>query len=252
MEELGNIILLLDDPDYARHDIRMLIVGVPSEVVEYYQRIENLEPVTNRVTELPALTSLNWGQIEDFVQRGYVGHLKITLSATQIKEIASHVADVTLGIAQRLHEYCEILGHNIEDSEWSFDSALLDVSDRQFLSSCLKKAYTVVNGCMNERKTKTGRRNQVLFALGKIKPAEFDVREVETMVRDEFPVTTSDTTLAIGQMMAELSEGAAPLLRRSPKGSIYRFSDPRYLMCIRVMLRKRASDESVIRATLRR
>jgi hypothetical protein len=36
MEELGNIILLLDDPEYATHEIRLLIVGVPSDIIEYY------------------------------------------------------------------------------------------------------------------------------------------------------------------------------------------------------------------------
>lgn len=251
MEELGNIILLLDDPDYAKHNIKILIVGVPSEVIEYYERIPNLEPVSNRLTELPPVSSLNWGQIEDLIKRGFVGHLKVPLVLMQIREISLHVEEVTLGIAQRLHEYCEILGHNIEDSEWKYDSSLLEISDRKFLSSSLKKSYTVVNGCMNERKTKTGRRNQVLFALGKFKSSDFDVGRVEAMVRTEFPLSTSNTALAVGQMMAELSEGAAPLLRRSPKGNIYRFSDPRHLMCIRIMLRK-LPDERVIKKTLRR
>lgn len=252
MEELGNIILLLDDPDYAEHDIKILIVGVPSEVVEYYQRIPNLEPISNRLVELAPVTSLNWGQIQDFVRRGFVDHLKVALSVAQIREIAIHLEAVTLGIAQRLHEYCEILGHNIEDSAWIFDSSLLEDSDRKFLSSSLKKAYTVVNGCMNERNTKAGRRNQVLFSLGKITASEFDAKRVELMVRHEFPFSTRNTTLAVGQMMAELSESSAPLLRRAPKGNIYRFADPRYLMCIRVMLRKFGSDERVIKATLRR
>jgi hypothetical protein len=252
MEELGNIILLLDDPDYAEHDVKILIVGVPSEVVEYYQRIPNLEPISNRVTELPPLSSLNWGQIEDFVKRGFAGHLRIPLSSAQIKEIGLHLQEVTLGIAQRLHEYCEMLGHSIEDSEWHYDSSLLQVTDQQFLGSSLKRAYTVINGCMNERNTKAGRRNQVLLALGKIKASEFDPRTVEAMVRHEFPFSTSNTTLAVGQMLAELSVGSAPLLRRSPKGNSYRFADPRYLMCIRVMLRKFGADERVIKATLRR
>ena len=253
MEELGNIILLVDDPDYAKHDIKILIVGVPSDVIEYYQRLPNLEPVTNRLTELPPLFSLKLGgQIEDFVKRGFVGHLNISLSQSQIREIALHLDDVTLGIPQRLHEYCEILGHYIEDSDWSYDRSLLDDADDRFLQSSLRKAYTVINGCMNARKSKTGRRNQVLYALGKIKATEFDVRGVEAMVRTEFPASTSNTALAVGQMIAELSHGDAPLLRRAPKGVNYRFADPRYLMCIRAMLFKSALDEKVTKRTLRR
>lgn len=133
MEELGNIILLLDDSDYAKYDVKILIVGVPSDVIEYYQRLPNLEPVTNRLTELPPLFSLKLGgQIEDFVKRGFVGHLKVPLSTTQTREIAVHLDDVTLGIPQRLHEYCEFLGHYIQDTGWEYDSSLLNDADESF------------------------------------------------------------------------------------------------------------------------
>ncbi|MFZ2642093.1 MAG: AAA family ATPase [Verrucomicrobiia bacterium] len=252
MEELGNVILLLDDPDYAQYKIKLLIVGVPAEVVEYYQRIDNLEPVANRLTEIPSVTGLNWGQIEDFVRRGFSNQLKVGFVSDQVKEIARHVEFITLGIAQRLHEYCEILAFNIQDSGWKYDSGLLDIADQKFLSSCLKKAYAVVDAYMNERRTKAGRRNQVLFSLGKLKNSEFDINEVEEIVRSEFPVSTSNTALAIGQMMADLAAGNAPLLRRTTKGASYRFADPRYLMCIRVMLKKSGNDEKVVKATWRR
>lgn len=251
MEELGNIILLLDDPDYARHNIKLLIVGVPAEVVEYYQRIDNLETVANRLKEIPAVTGLNWGQIDDFTRRGFNGHLKMGLTGNQLEQIARHVEHVTLGIPQRMHEYCEIVAYHMEDSDWKYDEGLLTKADERFLSNCLKKAYAVVDSSMNERKTKAGRRNQVLFALGKIKVTEFDVGEVESLVRTHFPASTNGTTLAVGQMLADLSAGSAPLLRRSSKAATFRFADPRYLMCIRVMLRK-STDERVLKGTLRR
>jgi hypothetical protein len=252
MEELGNIILLLDDPDYATHRIKLLIVGVPAEVVEYYQRIENLETVANRLKEIPAVTGLNWGQVEDFVTRGFLNQLKIDLGAEIIATIAKYVAYVTLGIPQRLHEYCEILAFNIEDSEWRYDPGLLKKADEKFLNNSLRKAYAVLETSMNERRTKTGRRNQVLYALGKMSKTEFDAGEVESLVRSEFPVSTSNTTLAVGQMLGDLSAGDSPLLRRSAKLANYRFSDPRYLMCIRVVLQKTGDGEKVLKRTFRR
>lgn len=252
MEELGNIILLLDDPDYAKYQIKILLVGVPADVVEYYQRIGNLETVANRLKEIPGVTGMNWGQIEEFVRRGFVGQLKISFVGEQVKEIARHIEYVTLGIAQRLHEYSEILAYNIQDSAWKYDSGLLDITDDKFLNSSLKKAYSVIDSCMNERNTKTGRRNQVLYSLGKFTKSEFDISSVEDVVRKEFPHSTNGTTLAIGQMLAELTTDDAPLLRRAPKAVNYRFADPRYLMCIRVMLRKFPGSEKVVKATFRR
>ena len=186
------------------------------------------------------------------MRRGFVTQLRIPLTTSQVREIALHLDDVTLGIPQRLHEYCELLGYNIEDSESKYDSSLLPITDNKFLKTCLKKAHTVVTGCMNERKTKAGRRNQMLYALGKIRATEFDTKVVEAMLRKEFPLSTQNTTLAVGQMMTELTQGDAPLLRRAPKGYLYRFADPRYIMCIRAMLGKNPSDERVLKRTLRR
>jgi len=105
---------------------------------------------------------------------------------------------------------------------------------------------------MNERKTKAGRRNQVLFSLSKMRNSEFDLNEIEAIVRKEFPISTTNTALAVGQMLADLASGDAPLLRRASEAANYRFADPRYLMCIRVMLRKSPEGERVVKATWRR
>jgi hypothetical protein len=252
MEELGNIILLLDDQDYAKYKIKLLIVGVPSDVVEYYQKLAYLETVANRIQELPQVVGLNTYQIQDFVQRGFIKCLEFDLTKTQLFEMAAHIETVTLGIAQRLHEYCEILAYNIQDSGWKYDSGLLDISDHRFMIRCLKKSYAVVDCYMNDRRTKTGRRNQVIYALGKVKPTEFDVKEVEDVVRKEFPLSTDKTTLAVGQMLADLAKGEKPLLRKGTKSAFYRFADPRYLMCIRVMVKRTPGTDRIFKATFKR
>lgn len=252
MEELGNILLLLDDSDYAIFKIKLLIVGVPTDVVEYFQRLENLETISNRLQEVRAVSSLNRRQIADFIKKGLVDHLKIGLSEVELNRITSHVNNVTLGIPQRMHEFCEILAYEIEENKWVFETKLLEISSSKYLWSCLRKAYAVVDSFMNGRRTRTGRRNQVLYALGRIQGAHFDAQEAEEKVRMEFPESTKDTKLAVGHMLSELCVGTAPLLRRIPKSPNYRFSDPRYLMCLRIMLRKNDFDDTVKKLKLGR
>jgi hypothetical protein len=252
MEELGNIVLLLDDSDYDKYKIKFLIVGVPAGVIEYFQSIENLETISNRLQEVRSLESLSRSQIEDFIKRGFVEHLLVPLGAVEIGRITSHVNQVTLGIPQRLHEFCQILAYEMEENGWTFDSKLLPICSAKYLNACLRKAYAVVDGFMNERKTRTGRRNQVLYSLGLIQGTDFDAQEVENMVRKEFPASTDGTKLAVGQMLSELCVGTAPLLRRISKSANYRFADPRYLMCLRIMLRKSDTDDTVIKLKFRR
>lgn len=252
MEELGNIILLLDDPDYAKHKVKILVVGVPSEVIDYFQKTQNLESVSNRLQELAAVNSLSRKQIDDFVKRGFIEQLKISINPIDFKDICTHLEFVTLGIAQRLHEYCEILGFLVEENNWRYTPKHLVLGDEKYLESCLRKAYAVAESFMNDKGTKKGRRNQVLYALGKVEAVSFDAKHVEALVRYLFPETTKGTALAVGQMLAELSAGDAPLLRRAVKGVNYRFADPRYLMCLRVMLRKTETGERVIKGTFKR
>ena len=252
MEELGNIILLLDDPDYAKYKIRLLIVGVPTDIIDYFQSTRNLETVANRLKELTALYSLTKNQISEFVRKGFIEQLRVPISPTDIPDINAHIERVTLGIPQRLHEYCEELGYRIEEGGWRYEPKYLQHADSHYLHAALRKAYAVVEGCMNERRTKAGRRNQVLYALGKITSVTFDYKSVETIVRSEFPVTTDKTALGVSQTLSDLSSGEHVLLRRNSKGGHYRFADPRYLMCLRIMLMKSETGEKVLKRTFRR
>jgi hypothetical protein len=58
MEELADIVILLDDEQYAKYSIKFLVVGVPNGVLEYFAKTKNLESVSNRIEELPKVSGL--------------------------------------------------------------------------------------------------------------------------------------------------------------------------------------------------
>lgn len=253
MQELANIVLLLDDPAYAKYRVKILIVGVPTEVVEYFRRTPNLESVGNRIKEIRALNSLSGIQVAEFLKRGFSEQLKVGFAPSDFKDLVSHVHFVTLGIAERLHEFCEVLGYRLEESEWRYNGRLLPGCDEGYMRSSLRLSYAVINANMNERRTKTGRRNQVLYALGRVETTTFETSHIEEILRRSFPISTRDVRrLGIGQTLSELTDGLEPLLRKGYRGSSYHFADPKYLMCIRVMLYKDDVTEKVSKRTLRR
>jgi hypothetical protein len=98
---------------------------------------------------------------------------------------------------------------------------------------------------MNERETKVGRRNQVLYSLGRINKHVFHVNDVENTLREEFPTSTVGVTLAVGQILSELTGGENPIIKRSSKGATYEFRDARYAMTLRVLLCKDGLKEVV-------
>jgi AAA domain len=246
MGELASIITLLDDSRYASHNVKLLIVGVPSEIRNYLSRTNS--SVANRVVEVSEISALTMEQVSQLVEKGFIDLLKVEFSGDTLQVWKEHIFNVTMGFAQPVQEYCEQLGYIAEDAGWKASPEQLSMADATWFKQGLNKASTVVAGWMNERETKAGRRNQVLYSLGKIPKRLFHVNEVENILRQEFPDSTADVTLAVGQILSELASGEEPIIKRSSKSVDYEFRDARYAMALRVLLQKDLTKEKVLRA----
>lgn len=238
MGELADIIILLDDARYAKTRIKILIVGVPNGVLEYFARTKNLESVSNRLEELPKVGGMNLAMTKTLVKVGFNDLLRYDLGSDMISQISTHIHGVTLGIAQRIHEYCEKLAYEIEDNNKRYTSELLEKADKNWLRLGLRQAYTVVESHLNAKKTTIARRNQVVYCIGKVNSHQIDSAKISELIRDEFPNNSKDTDMGVGSILSELASGDNPLLTKNPKTSQYRIADPRYLMCIRTILQK--------------
>lgn len=248
MNELGSLIILLDDEKYAKHNVRFLIVGVPSSVLEYYSKTKNLETVSNRLVSIPEVLKLNGDQVRDFVETGFVQELKIDLHKTGIfNSYFSHIEWVTNGIPQKLHEYCQEISYLCEDNNWIPEERFLEQTDKIWLRNTLHKNYTVIDELMNSPGTKIGRRNQVLYSLGKLESNIFKILELERILRAEFPKTTREKNLNLTVTLGDIVEHYSSFIKRS--NSNYVITDMQYILCIRAMLIK-AEDEKVDKITL--
>ncbi|WBS00698.1 ATP-binding protein [Pseudoduganella sp. SL102] len=237
MEELANVVILLDDVKYAQNNVNFLIVGVPNGVLDYYTKTDHLDSVANRIEELTKISGLTAGQVAEFISRGFA-QLGVSLEESQRNRISAHTYRVTLGIPQRVHEYCEALAYKIEDNSWLYHEDLLPGADQDWLMKGLRKSYSVIQFHLNSRDTTVARRNQVLYVVGKLTRAQFDSGVIDDLIRREFPDTVPQTNMGIGTILGELSTGDNPVLCRTEKGKDYYVKDPRYIMCIRMMLYK--------------
>ena len=241
LKELADLLILCDDERYAKYKVKILIVGVPSRVKEYFYKTPHHSTVANRLTEIPEISRLEKGECELLVKRGLTQNLKY--SVPELDEVLKHVAWISDRVPQMVHEYCLELAFLSEKSR-VVTNAQVSAADDAWLSKSQYYAYSVVESHMNERDTKAGRRNQTLYALALCEGEQFKAPDVEEIVRREFPASTSNTALNLPQMLSQLSTGDRPLIRRSPKGDAFTFSDPRYRMVLRAMLNK-ATDERV-------
>jgi len=245
MNELADLVILLDDPRYAKYRVRLLLVGIPHGVRDYFNRTKNRAPVANRLVELPEVSRLSDREATSFINRGFVDVLKYAFGPDARSQVTYHIPWVTDRIPQRLHEYCLHLAYLAQQNANTVTTEMFEEADRMWLSGSLSLAYGVIERLMNKRDAKVGRRNQTLYVLGRIGPSEFHVPDVEALLRSHFPSTTFAKTLNVSGTLSDLSKGEAPLLRRAPNADGYIFMDPVFRMCLRAMLRKRG--ESVTR-----
>jgi AAA domain len=237
MSELADILILLDDSRYAKFKLKIVIVGVPNGVLEYFAKTKNMSSVANRIEEIRKVEGLNLSMVGTLIERGFNNLLKFQLPEQSLREISKHAYYVTMGVAQRVHEYCEKLAHQIEDNNRIYNDELLEKADADWLMVGMRQAYTVIESHLNSRRTAIARRNQVIYSIGQLSCHQFDTSIIIDRLKQDFPETTPDTNMGIGGILSELASGDNPLLKKNPRTSDYRVVDPRYTMCIRAALR---------------
>lgn len=235
MDELADIIILLDDSRYSVFNIKLLIVGIPNGTLEYFSKTKNMESVANRIEELPKVAGMTLPQVTTLVSHGFK-LLEIPIPESELPFVSGHIYDITLGVPQRVHEYCEKLAYAVSDQSIGFNGDCLKMADREWTRVGLRQAYTVMESHLNSKRTAIARRNQVIFAIGKIKTHQFDSGTIAEKVRELFPTTSTGTGMGISNILGDLAIGESPLLSKNVKTNSYRVIDPRYVMCIRVAL----------------
>ena len=248
LKELADLLILCDDERYAGYKVKILVVGVPSGVKEYYYKTPHHATVANRLHELPEVSRLTRRETDELVRKGFEGKLKYAVY--NLNELQQHIAWISDRVPQMVHEYCLELAFLAEDGLRVTVQIVME-ADTAWLSKSQSHAYSVVEYHMNERDTKAGRRNQTLWALSCCEGDQFKSSEVENTLRREFPTSTHNTVLNPAQTLASLATGDRPIVRRSPKGDAFTFADPRYRMVLRAMLVK-TSDERIERVSLTR
>jgi hypothetical protein len=204
---------------------------------------KNITTIANRIVEVPEVARLSLDEATSLMRKGFEDKLKYNFSVSS-SEFYQQACWKTDRIAQHVHEYSLSVAHFAEENENVIDRKVVDKAEAEWLAQTLSADYTTIENRMNARDTKAGRRNQILYSLGQCDSENFKYTDIEKIVRSEFPRNTREVGLNIAGNLSELSSGDKPLIRRTPKGDAYRFTSPKYRMCLRTMLKK-TEDERV-------
>lgn len=243
VKQVSDVIILLDDPNFSKYKIKIVIVGVPNDIKKYFSQARNTSTLSNRLREVQEVARLSKEQTGKLIRKGFLDELKYNIMNDELERIINHTAWVTDRIAQHVQEYCLELALIAERNERQIKKDMLMEADRNWMVSSLNGDYAVVESNMNARDTRESRRNQTIYALGVCEKEDFKHSDIEKVVKQEFPASTSDVQLNISQQLSKISGGTSPLIKRTPDGNSYRFVNPKYKMCVRAMLRKVSGEK---------
>lgn len=244
MDELADIIILLDDERYSKYKVKFLIVGVPCGVIEYFSKSKNRSSVSNRINELPSVSGFTLEETKQVVEKGFNLMLGANFSKLELEGLAGKIFDITLGVPQRVHEYCLSLSYELEESgDWIVNNDVMQAADTDWLVKGLRESYAAIEHHFSGGNGQK-RRKQVLFTIGQYKGHQFSTAEIGSLLRKSFPLTEINSDSGVGSILSRLTKGESPILTLNNISGTYSFCDPRHIMCLRLILAKK-NDESI-------
>lgn len=250
VKELTSILMYLDDDEYAKYRVRILLVGTPSNLRDYFASADSSQTIINRVQEIPEVSVLETEDVSALAERGLFKMLKfkcLSDSNTGFNEryLLNAVSWFSANVPQYVHDFCLELALEAEDNGGIITNDIYRCSLRNWVQDALISENARMETHINSKTTKHGRRNQVIFTLGRILSNEFSVQEVEENLRRLFPISTKGKVLNVSANLNDLASGESPLIRKTPKGTRFRFLDPKIKIMARWMLSK-DDDKEII------
>ncbi|WP_083487346.1 AAA family ATPase [Pseudoxanthomonas dokdonensis] len=245
VNELKGLLLLLDDGDYAKYKIRIVLVTTASNFRTYLSSVGAANTLINRIKEVPEVGRLTQSQAETFVKRGLFQLLGIGVSPGDCTQdwLVHQVINFSDRIPQYMHELCLEIALTSEASGRTVTRELLTRAVAAWVKGSIVSEITAVTSNLNSKATKKGRKNQLLYAIALCKDSEFDYVKIEKIVRQEFPAACEGVKLNVSQGLSELADAKIALIRKNPNGTSYRIVDPRHRILMRWMLYKEKSSE---------
>lgn len=245
VSEVSSCIVRLDNPRYAQYGVRILMVGVGSDLKEMVARQNHYETIINRITELPEVERLSVREARNLLDTGFKKYLELDI--TDEEDIYSEIMFFSDRIAQQLHSLGRHVALEAENHNGRIDRVVLRNAVIEWSEESLNQQVSIVSARLNVNETKIRRRDQVIFSIGHCDAENFRASDIDEIVRRTFPKNSSVAQLGVNQILSELSAGNNPLVIRNPQDKSYRLAHPKIRMAIRAMFDKPDNTENLIR-----
>lgn len=243
-KEVSNCVILLDDPTYAAYGVKICIVGVPSGIEEILAKHGNIQTLSSRLKEIPEVERMTVSEAKVLMELGLEKILELRIEFEK-DSFYNSILWITDRIALELHEFGLRLAKEGRKNRNKIDQIVWNRAVKKWTDNSIKSYCSAVSMRLNARETKAARRNQCIFACGKIDKPNFTYKDIEQIVRHEFGASAAGVSLNISGELSSLANGENPVLKRLPSDDAYRLASPKFRMAIRAMLTKDSNGRVV-------
>lgn len=235
VRQVASIIISADDEFVARNNIKVMIVGTPSDIKQMISKVSNANTISNRFIEIPEVARLEFGEARHIMAQGFEKHLKLTFVVDK-NQLYKSISYKTDRIAQHVQELCLKIAQIAAENHQTVTEAVVLEAEKEWLEETLQTDLTTVEALMNAQRTKVGRKNQTMYCLGLVEEEDFRRTDIEKLVRTNFSVD-GGTSLNVAQILSDFATCDNPIIRRVGKGGKYRFCSPKTKIVIRTKLK---------------
>ena len=252
VKELSSLLLYLDDEEYAKNNVRILLVGTSNNLRDYFAEISETQTIINRLQEIPEVSALPISDVKSLAEKGLFNTLKYKIINDSTKNfdkkyLLNAISWFSINIPQYVHDICLEIALEAEENNGEITNSLYVQCMRNWVQEALISENTRLEANINSKETRHGRRNQVIYTAGTLITNEFSNGEIELALRKNFPISTQDKTINISSNLIALSNGKNSLFNKNQNGNRYRFIDPKIKIMIRWMLTKDANEKVVVK-----
>ena len=169
IKELVGVILSADDESFAKHDVQLIIVGTPSNLKQTIVNLSRSAPVANRLIEIPEVARMSFEEASQLMGQGFVNELGFSFKDLDKSKVFEEIAWNTDRIAQHIQELCLLIAQEARRNGDQITRDVIDKATQTWISDTLSADVVTIQGSMNARDTRIGRKNQTLYALGQCK-----------------------------------------------------------------------------------
>lgn len=252
VEEIANLILLIDDARYAKFNVKLLLVGVPTSARDFFSNIEDGAPISNRILELPEVSRLDGDECATLVRKGFIRELRYVVPDHTVYQVSSKASWITDGIPQRLHEYCLQLARISFERRFIYVGATNEPADDlaeaqiEWARESLSSDYVTIENCVARAQESRERRLQLLYCIGQLTSREFTLADLREELKRHFPIRVPNPDRArIEQHANDLLTSPHQILKMNIRRDRYVLFEPRHKLMLRAIIMRDPKTELV-------